>query len=58
MYNRAELFDLINALAECRDATGLHGDSVTIDDMRAALYREIGGPECFAAEAQARGMDE
>ena len=58
MYNSAELFDLINALAECRDATGLYDDSVTIGDMRAALYCEVGAQEGFAAEAQARGMDE
>lgn len=50
-------FDLLNALAEAADATGLYDDSTPVDAIRAELRAGISGDE-WAAECVRRGLSE
>ena len=50
-------FDLINALAEAADATGLYDDSTPISDIRAELRRTITDNQ-WNAECAKRGISE
>lgn len=52
-----QTFDLINALAQACDATGLHDDSTPISQIRAELRDMISDSE-WNRECLRRGMSE